>query len=602
MKKKVMMISCIFLLSFLIIVIIFNNSNNDNNRHNIISNMNKDEQVISNNMITLMYETDVGSDEYTQSTDNTWPESGYIFNDILSGCENGGKLEYDSQNKVVNLLSNSSDNCYVYFDKYDGVWIDNVVATNITGSSVTLNISASSGNGNVTRYYYSLNDSEYVSSTTNPLVIDNLNQLTEYNIKVYAVDSTNARSNVYELTVTTTDISVPVVNSVSVSNITSDGFTLTVNAASDNPIERYYFYVVGNGENYAGTSTTNSYTFNTLNSGTNYNINVFVEDVNGSYSNTGSINVTTSSILFAEYIKSLYTSNGVNGLYYHYSSSLENSAGDNSYRYAGASEDVNNYVCFGSTASPCPNDNLYRIIGVFGDQVKLIKADYANSNLLGTGGAYSVSDTPSGTYKGSLSSIDIYYWNRQGSGSDANAVWSYSYLNTTNLNSSYYWSFDTGWRNLIASHSWSVGGMSTSNGYRDGAQTAYRYEVGSSNSGTMYSARIGLMYVSDYYYAASPRYWTYDGYNEDDSSRDYSAAVDDNWMYLGETEWTISRADVGSRDVYSYYIVRTGYVYYGYTNGTNIIAHPVRPCFYLVSSAQYSSGTGFSNNPYRLVV
>ena len=48
---------------------------------------------------------------------------------------------------------------------------------------------------------------------------------------------------------------------------------------------------------------------------------------------------------------------------------LANSAGDNSYRYAGANP--NNYVCFGSTANTCPSKNLYRIIGVFGDQVKL---------------------------------------------------------------------------------------------------------------------------------------------------------------------------------------------------------------------------------------
>ena len=42
-----------------------------------------------------------------------------------------------------------------------------------------------------------------------------------------------------------------------------------------------------------------------------------------------------------------------------YDPPLANSAGDNSYRYAGANP--NNYVCFGSTASTCPSANLYRI-------------------------------------------------------------------------------------------------------------------------------------------------------------------------------------------------------------------------------------------------
>lgn len=78
----------------------------------------------------------------------------------------------------------------------------------------------------------------------------------------------------------------------------------------------------------------------------------------------------------------------VSNIYIH-DSSLTNGAGDNSYRYAGASEKVNNYVCFGSTENPCLEDNLYRIIGVIDNKVKLIKAKNANSNLLGTDGTYS---------------------------------------------------------------------------------------------------------------------------------------------------------------------------------------------------------------------
>lgn len=69
----------------------------------------------------------------------------------------------------------------------------------------------------------------------------------------------------------------------------------------------------------------------------------------------------------AEYVKSQYTgTQGENNIYYH-TSTLTNGAKDNSYRYAGASDQVNNFVCFGSTTSPCPTDNLYRIIGVFGE-------------------------------------------------------------------------------------------------------------------------------------------------------------------------------------------------------------------------------------------
>ena len=128
---------------------------------------------------------------------------------------------------------------------------------------------------------------------------------------------------------------------------------------------------------------------------------------------------------------------GVDGIYYH-DADLANGANDNSYRYAGANP--NNYVCFGSDEATCPADNLYRVIGVFNGQVKLIKADYATSAQLGTDGdfyneSYSgIFGGDSSYYKGSLdqSTVPIYYWN----GTDVN-TWSTSELNTVNLNTNY---------------------------------------------------------------------------------------------------------------------------------------------------------------------
>ncbi len=114
----------------------------------------------------------------------------------------------------------------------------------------------------------------------------------------------------------------------------------------------------------------------------------------------------------ADYVISQYTgTQGENGIYYH-DANLTNGAGDNSYRYAGANP--NNYICFGTNENTCPTDNLYRIIGVFGDKVKLIKYDYANSNLLGTDGDYSTktySKSEYSTYKGELTTINRYFWN-----------------------------------------------------------------------------------------------------------------------------------------------------------------------------------------------
>ena len=553
MKKKILLISSILLTFILIIFVSLNNTNNENK--NVLSNTNKDKQVINSNMITMMYETDAGTGIYEETKDTTWPESGYIFNENLSGCENGGELEYNSINKTVNLLSNKSDNCYIYFDKYDGVWIDNVSISNVTGSSVTLDISATSENGNITTYYYSLNDSEeYQETTTNPITINDLNKLTEYKISIYAVDSTNARSNIYEVIVTTIDESGPIINSVSVSDTTTSGFTLTVDATSDIGIERYYYIIES--EDIAGTSTSNTYTFDGLEIGTTYNIVVFAKDNNNNQSSEYELVVETeSTLLLAEYIKSLYSAPGVNDLYYH-TSDLTDSAEDSSYRYSGANP--NNYVCFGSDAATCPSDNLYRIIGVFDDEVKLIKN----------------------------TSIGNYLWS--GSSSNESNTWSNSTLNTNTLNGSYLAGLDNNsWSSMITTHTWKVGGMSYSNG-TDTPQIAYNYEVGANSSSTTYPAKIGLMYVSDYGFAASNTYWSTLLY-------EYNSATSNNWLYLGSREWTISRTSDDSNSAF--------YMYRGNVRNDDVYSNSpaVRPVFYLSSLVNYVSGSGTQSDPFRIV-
>ena len=287
----------------------------------------------------------------------------------------------------------------------------------------------------------------------------------------------------------------------------------------------------------------------------------------------------------AEYVISQYTgTDGENGLYYH-DADLANGAQDNSYRYAGASDEVNNYVCFGSTASPCPSDNLYRIIGVFGNQVKLIKADYTTTTMTGSGGdyyrAYSASTS---YYKGSMSTSNIasYYWNRS-NGTSSRNTWSASRLNTTNLNSSYLGYIGTTWQNKIATHTWYVGGYSTSSAT---SKEFYNAE----STGTTWSGKIGLMYVSDYGFAASPSAWT-----TNMSSYSSTSIRDNNWMYMGLNEWTISR-DSSFSDV-AFGVLSTGDLFDGtvYNN-----SDAVRPVFYLTSSITYNRGSGTAADPVRI--
>ena len=308
--------------------------------------------------------------------------------------------------------------------------------------------------------------------------------------------------------------------------------------------------------------------------------------------------------LLADYVKSLYTgTQGENGIYYH-DANLTNGAEDNSYRYAGASDKVNNYVCFGSTQSPCPADNLYRIIGVFGDKVKLIKSDYATTALLGEDGdyiyMYTVNDWNNSNYKGNnLANIAGYTWNYKNnttinSGNGSN-TWSTSLLNTINLNKNFITNIGADWAAKIAETTWKVGGNTYDNIYNQPAKIAYQNEIVSpvttntTDNATTYSAKVGLMYASDYGFAAAPSAWTtnliaYSG----------EAIKNVNWMYMGLNEWTISRNAYFDSIVFG---VNNNGVVGNYTANS---ALALRPVFSLSSSVNYVSGSGTAADPISI--
>ena len=260
-----------------------------------------------------------------------------------------------------------------------------------------------------------------------------------------------------------------------------------------------------------------------------------------------------------------------------------------SMEYAGVGKwsRVNNFVCFGSTTKPCPTDNLYRIIGVIDGKVKLIKYDYATSALLGTDGDYRVSSTPDSTYKGSLTSIDQYYWNK----ATGINTWSESNLNKINLNTNFINNIGSTWANKIATTTWKVGGNTFDNIVKSVPSAAYQNEIVAPAENTTYDAKIGLMYASDYGFAASPSAWTKTLYNYDGNDAKGASIKTINWMYMGYYDWTISRrSDVSNFafDVYGAGIVDDDGVSYG---------DGVRPSFNLSSSITYVSGSGSAVDP-----
>ena len=299
------------------------------------------------------------------------------------------------------------------------------------------------------------------------------------------------------------------------------------------------------------------------------------------------------------------------GLYYH-DSNLTNGAGDNSYRFAGA--DPNNYVCFGSDDTTCPTENLYRIIGVIDGKVKLIHSYGATTTMLGTNEGYvkTYQEVASNNlelfqsfYKGKedFAKIGTYKWNKTG-----DETWSTSTTNTTNLNKNFLAYLDgknTKWKTMIDNTTWYVGGMTGTNGAKSNAKTAYNYEVGANKDATTtVTSKIGLMYLSEYYYGATPDYWMLPGFDENGDvndagtawiGEDYSKAYNNNWMSTGLIEWTLSRI---SNDSYLAFPVYVGGVVIDNVFVDNGLV--LRPSFSLLSSIKFTSGEGTAVNPIRI--
>ena len=387
-NKKVVMI-CVLLVIFCSFFLVYIQNEYFIKEKNIILKSDTETHIINSNAITMMYETASGSGEYETTTDTLWPREGYIFNERLSGCENGGTLSWNNETNKVIMESNTSDRCYVYFD----VYIPNFV--------------------------------EYL-------------------------------------------------------------------------------------------------------------------------------------------LENIYVSDGVNELYYHDGvgtyTNADQEAGDNSYRYSGA--DPNNYVCFGSDAATCPDEYLYRIIGLFYDDkdgvynVKLIKAN----------------------------SYGEYIWDDTG-----NLVWNKSIINTT-LNELYYNDLPIKYQNLIKMMSWYVDS-------KPGLYTSFTKELyGREAIGITDSMKVGLMYLSDYGYAAYPDAWitTLNNY-------DTSTIKQNNWLYMemGICEWTIFSAYVMYGVPFAVSIDSNNYKGRVHEIEAYQICH-VRPVFYLISDITYASGSGTESDPIRI--
>lgn len=162
-------------------------------------------------------------------------------------------------------------------------------------------------------------------------------------------------------------------------------------------------------------------------------------------------------------------------------------------RYYG--KNPNNYVTF--------NNELWRIIGVLDDMVKIIRSTAlpdiltANGETIGNESCWKPSPSTPEYCE------NLIQWSMNGTNNWTNATL-YRYLN-----GAYYNSISTDSKNMIAQETWYLGGPTTSNYNTLTTSEYYAIERSSnvySGNPTQIKQNIGLLYVSDLFYSGGSKY------------------------------------------------------------------------------------------------
>ena len=271
-------------------------------------------------------------------------------------------------------------------------------------------------------------------------------------------------------------------------------------------------------------------------------------------------------------------------------------------------EEFNNTYCVVETI-PKGTPILYRIIGVFGDKIKVIR----NESI----GEYSW-DTSASTVNGGSginewSGADLMKLLNPGYDSESigGSLWYNSasgtcYSERSNATTSCDFTI-TGLsdnvKNKIAEVTWNLGGWNNSEVYPN---QIYEYERGTNvissprdgiTRTTSWTGKVALAYPSDYGYAADLTHCSQTLYNYDSSTNSY-ACRSNNWLYNSATQWLLTPSSLNAFD--PWYVHSAGGVILG--DGAFMVcsAFGVRPVLYLNSELVIESGSGTESDPYRI--
>ena len=328
----------------------------------------------------------------------------------------------------------------------------------------------------------------------------------------------------------------------------------------------------------------------------------------------GKIDVTIeedTSIPLAEYITNLYTNASKsqvenNSIEYNYAPSVSlmndrlgkatTSLDGGNIRYYGASP--NNYIYFNCETYPDTNCELWRIIGVFNNQVKIMRNSTIGEYLYGGSNDWSTTRLMKLLNSGYESeSIDGSFYYNSSSGTCYGSNFSEISCDFTSAGIK-----NDITRNKIAEVTWNLGGYSYGSTTPAGIYNAERGTNVDSGNSTTWTGKVALPYPSDYGYSVDFNNCTKYLLNYDDN-----ACRSNDWMYFIITNsgssggWFITP----SADYISVWFVRTsGSVFDDNENGQGApkAARGVNPTLFLNSNETIheDNSDGSQDNPYKL--
>ena len=264
---------------------------------------------------------------------------------------------------------------------------------------------------------------------------------------------------------------------------------------------------------------------------------------------------------------------------------------DENIRYYGSNP--NNYVKF--------NNELWRIIGVFGDNVKLIRKDSLgdlswDSSESSVNGGWGVNEWSQADLKNYLNTM--YY-----GGTTVTCYGRYNNGTKTCPTNT----LDETSKSLIDNHIWNTGAIE----YNTRTDTLAFYsaergnETGKICTGgqwcndtvtrtTEWTGYIGLPYVTDWAYASSESVCETNMQKKDSSN--LLVCKNNNWMQRNTWAWYLSPSADGSYANYAWAVSGDGYAS-NYSAANSLV---VVPSIYLKSNILIESGNGTSSNPYIL--